>query len=124
MNAPPFLGSPYALVHMIKGDGGLKSILNWAIGRNEDVRKVIRTYPGVFELHPVYEDAIQYNDENIELNLLDIGYWQNNIYDDIRDIFSARLELLRKFRSADGMKNLNGLPEAVRNKMVIVVGGG
>lgn len=52
ITAPPFLGSPYALIHMIKGDGGVKSFLNSIFGRNEDIRKVVRTYPAVYELLP------------------------------------------------------------------------
>lgn len=122
INTPPFLGSPYSLVHMIKGNGGFRSILNWAIGRNEDMRKVIRTYPGVFELLPVYNDALTYTDNNEELNLVEKRYWQSNIYDDINQLFDARLELLREFRSDNGMLNLSELPEAVRDKMVIIVG--
>ncbi|WP_412464097.1 lipase/acyltransferase domain-containing protein [Flavobacterium mekongense] len=122
MNAPPFLGSPYALVHMVKGDGGLRSILNWAIGRNEDMRKVIRTYPGVFELLPVYKNALMYKDSNQELNLLEKQYWQKNIYDDIENLFDARLELLKEFRSKGGLKNLAELPKEVKEKMVIIIG--
>lgn len=55
ITAPPFRGSPYALVHMIKGDGGFRSFLNSIFGRNEDIRKVVRTYPSIFELLPWYE---------------------------------------------------------------------
>ncbi|HMI07860.1 MAG TPA: hypothetical protein VK528_09970 [Flavobacterium sp.] len=122
INAPPFLGSPYALVHMVKGDGGFRSILNWAIGRNEDMRKTIRTYPGVFELLPIYKDALTYSEDNTALNLLQKKYWQSNIYDDINELFDARLQLLNQFRSPSGMKDLALLPKAVRDKMVIVVG--
>lgn len=122
MNAPPFLGSPYALVHMVKGDGGLRSILNWAIGRNEDMRKVIRTYPGVFELLPVYKNALVYKDTRQQLDILEKQYWQQNIYDDIEPLFDARLQLLKDFRSPDGLKDLSALPKEVKAKMVIVVG--
>lgn len=124
MNAPPFLGSPYALVHMVRGDGGLRSILNWAIGRNEDLRKVIRTYPGVYELLPVYKDALTYIDTNESLNLLEKKYWQGNIYDDIETLFDSRLTLLSEFRSPLGLKKLSDLPQAVKDKIVIVVGEG
>lgn len=122
MNAPPFLGSPYAMVHMVKGDGGLRSILNWAIGRNEDMRKVIRTYPGVYELLPVYANAMIYKDDKQPLNLFEKKYWQNNIYDDIEELFDARLALLKEFHGPTGSKNLSELPQAVKDKMVIVVG--
>lgn len=122
MNAPPFLGSPYAMVHMIKGDGGLRSILNWVIGRNEDMRKVIRTYPGVYELLPVYPNAMIYKDDQKQLNLLEKEYWQSNVYDDIPEIFDARLDLLKEFRSETGIKNLSHLPQSLKDKIVIVVG--
>ncbi|PJJ08789.1 lecithin:cholesterol acyltransferase [Flavobacterium sp. 1] len=124
MTAPPFLGSPYSLIHMVKGDGGLRSILNWAIGRNEDMRKVIRTYPGVYELLPVYPDALKYIDTDEPLDLLKKIYWQKNIYDDIKDLFDSRLALLNEFRSPSGLKNLSDLPKAIKNKIVIVIGEG
>lgn len=124
MTAPPFLGSPYALIHMVKGDGGLRSILNWAIGRNEDMRKVIRTYPGVYELLPVYPDALKYIDTDETLDLLKKIYWQKNIYDDIKDLFDSRLALLNEFRSPSGLKNLSDLPKSIKDKIVIVIGEG
>jgi pimeloyl-ACP methyl ester carboxylesterase len=122
MNAPPFLGSPYALVHMVKGDGGLRSILNWVIGRNEDMRKVIRTYPGVYELLPIYKDALTYTDNNESLDLLKKEYWQDNLYRDIEPLFDSRLALLKEFRSPTGLRNLSDLPQALKDRMIIIVG--
>ena len=119
--APPFAGSPYALVHMIKGDGGFKSFLNSLFGRNEDIRKVVRTYPSLFELVPFYHNAICYDDNQQQLNLFDIEQWQSTIYDDIRAMFLSRLQNLKKFRTEQLCK-LDTLPPDLRARMMVVAG--
>src|ERR1700744_545419 len=97
MCAPPFLGSPYALIHMVKGDGGIKGFLNKIFGNNDDIRKVVRTYPAIFELLPYYKDAILYTDDNSPVDLTNINDWQSNIYDDIVELFKYRLAALKNF---------------------------
>lgn len=127
--APPFLGSPYAYVHMIKGDGGIKSFLNKLFGRDQDIRKVVRTYPSIYELLPVYEDALKYTDDGKNASLLSASSWQSNIYDDIQDLFAKRIEDLNLFRNAKrksktGLMDFNNLPVELRQRMVILVGSG
>src|SRR5262249_8005949 len=80
ISAPPFRGSPYALVHMIKGDGGMKSFLNSVFGRNEDIRKVVRTYPSIFELLPWYDQSLIYEDGQ-PVDLTQYNQWQSNVGD-------------------------------------------
>jgi hypothetical protein len=118
--APPFKGSPYAIVHLIKGDGGLKSFLNKVFGRNEDIRKVVRTYPSLLELAPWYENSMVYEDKK-PLDLTRLDNWQSNIYDDIQPLFEARLAALKIFRNTQ-LCILSELPETLRAKMIIIIG--
>jgi hypothetical protein len=119
--APPFQGSPYPLVHMVKGDGGFKSFLNSIFGRNEDIRKVVRTYPSVFELLSTYDGSLVFEDDQTPVNLLKIENWQSNVPDDIPDLFAQRLTDLKKFWSND-MADLSLLPADLRSRIVIAAG--
>lgn len=123
ISAPPFQGSPYALVHMIKGDGGLKSFLNSVFGRNEDIRKVVRTYPSVYELLPWYEQSLVFEDSGKQVDLTHSNQWQSNIGDDIPELFRARLRELAFFRKTK-LFPLEQLPESLRTRMLIVAGSG
>jgi pimeloyl-ACP methyl ester carboxylesterase len=126
--APPFLGSPYAYIHMIKGDGGFKSFLNRVFGRDEDIRKVVRTYPSLYELLPVYDNALTFTEDDSNASLLVKDSWQENVYDDISTLFDRRLAYLDVFRNIKAKKNsladLSALPADVRQRMVILVGSG
>lgn len=126
--APPFLGSPYAYVHMIKGDGGFKSFLNRVFGRDEDIRKVVRTYPSLYELLPVYDNALTFTEDDSNASLLIKNSWQQNVYDDIAILFDQRLADLAVFRNIKAKKNsladFNALPADLRQRMVILVGSG
>jgi len=126
--APPFLGSPYSYVHMIKGDGGFKSFLNRVFGRDEDIRKVVRTYPSLYELLPVYDNALTYTEDETNASLLVKDSWQENVYDDISTLFDQRLADLSVFRNIKAKKNsladLSALPVDLRQRMVILVGSG
>lgn len=123
ITAPPFRGSPYALVHMIKGDGGVKSLLNSLFGRNEDIRKVVRTYPSIFELLPWYDSSIVTEDNQKNIELTQFSQWQSNIGDDYPDLFKARLKDLADFRW-NKMFQLHNLPEELRTRMIILAGSG
>lgn len=119
--APPFLGSPYALIHMIKGDGGFKSFLNNIFGRNEDIRKVVRTFPSIYELLPFYTNAVTY-DDGVELDFMKKDCWQPNIYDGIKSLFDNRLNNLQHFRNRQGAGYLSSLPLQLRQRMVVLAG--
>lgn len=119
--APPFQGSPYALVHLIKGAGGPKSLLNSIFGRNEDIRKVVRTYPSLFELLPYYPKALVFEKTTNEVDLLVMANWQSNVYDDDPTLFEDRLVALRQFRQAQ-LFNLEQLPADVRTRLLILAG--
>ncbi len=119
--APPFLGSPYALIHMIKDNGGFRSLLHNIFGREEDIREVVRTFPSIYELLPVYENAVTYMEDGKPLSLLEKKYWQPNVYAKMEKLFDARLKDLRTFRSG-GMADFSKLPVALRQRMVILAG--
>jgi hypothetical protein len=119
--APPFKGSPYAIIHLIKGDGGIKSFLNKIFGRSEDIRKVVRTYPSLLELSPCYDNSMVYEDDQKPLDLTRLDNWQSNICDDIQPLFEARLSALATFRNEQLCK-LSGLPAELRSKMIIIAG--
>lgn len=123
ITAPPYRGSPYALVHMIKGDGGIKSFLNSLFGRNEDIRKVVRTFPSIFELLPWYDKSVVYEDNGKNIELTQFNQWQSNIGDDDLDLFRARLKDLADFRW-NKMFQLHNLPEELRTRMIILAGSG
>lgn len=123
ISAPPFRGSPYALVHMIKGDGGFKSFLNSLFGRNEDIRKVVRTYPSIFELLPWYDQSVVFEDNRKEVDLTQPGQWQSNIGDDIPELFKARLKDLADFRK-NKLFPLHKLPEELRTRIIVLAGSG
>lgn len=123
ITAPPFWGSPYALIHMIKGDGGVKSFLNSVFGRNEDIRKVVRTYPAVYELLPWYDQSVVYEDSGKNVDLTQSNQWQSNIGDDIPEVFKARLKDLAEFRS-NKLFPLHKLPEELRTRILVIAGSG
>lgn len=119
---PPFLGTPYALIHMLKGIIGFKSLINRVLGNNEDIRKVLRTYPAIFELLPFYNpESLIFEEDNTPVDLLRIEHWQSNIYDDILELFQRRLTDLSVYR-ANGFLPLNQLDENVRKRIVVVAG--
>jgi len=119
--APPFLGSPYALIHMVKGDGGFKSFLNSIFGQNEDIRKIVRTFPSIFELLPMYDSALTYTGTKKALDLIKIDAWQSNVYDDIKQLFVSRLDRLAAFRWAY-LQDLSQLPTNFRQRILILAG--
>jgi hypothetical protein len=118
--APPFRGSPYAIVHLVKGDGGPKSFLAKVFGRNEDIRKVVRTYPSLLELAPWYKGSMLFND-NTPVDLTNLDHWQPNIWDDIESLFRSRLKALADFRN-NRLADLSKLPADVRSRMIILAG--
>ena len=118
--APPFRGSPYAIIHLVKGDGGLKSFLSKIFGSNDDIRKVVRTYPSLFELAPWYDNAMVFEDDT-PIDLTNLDHWQSNIWDDIQSLFEVRLQALADFRNKQ-LFDLSKLPDSLRSRIIIVAG--
>jgi pimeloyl-ACP methyl ester carboxylesterase len=120
MCAPPFDGALDSLLQMVKGDSGFKSLLNWALGRDESLRKIIRTFPSVFELLPFYKGGVQYGDGK-KVDLLNIKHWQSNVYDDDPALFNERLKGLGTFRKG-GYYNYAKDPQGINSRLLVVAG--
>jgi len=116
---PALPGSPYAVVHLVKGDGGPKSFLSKKFGRSEDIRKVVRTYPALLELAPWYPGSMAYEDGTPWI--LRIWWLAIQHMDDIENLFRARLTALADFRN-NHMCDLSKLPEDLRSRMIIIAG--
>lgn len=123
--APPFMGSPYALIHMVKGSSGIRGFISKVLGQNDDIRKIVRTYPGLFEILPVYPNALKYTDASGPADLTKIENWQSNIYDDtdnnIVGLFPQRLASLATFRW-QAHQDYTQLDAGLRKKIVVVAG--
>ncbi|MBK9195392.1 MAG: alpha/beta fold hydrolase [Flavobacteriales bacterium] len=91
--APPLRGSPQAYKNMVLGPSSL-------LGNSDDVRKVARTYPSLYELLPWYPKALMSGTR--ELDLLVRDDWQSNVYHDIQPLVDARLAALKQFRAVLG----------------------
>jgi len=119
----PFHGSISALVALIIGEGGIKFPL---LNSNDVFRKIARTFPSIYELSPVYPDAVAFDPAfrpGDSFDLYDPSNWQSNISDG--DMFRLRLSGLKKFRVDDpAMLDLASLDKTVRDRMVIVAGKG
>ena len=127
---PPFLGSPEATFNLIIGNSRL-------FNSGDELRKVSRTFPGVYELLPVYEDAYRFeNSERQELlNFYDFNsYWQQVkpelvVRNDTRDkhrLIRNRLIELKKVRSQNNFifdfKAIKS--ESLLKKTIVLAGTG
>ncbi len=119
MCACPFKGSVYALVHLAIGNAGVNSIFN----ANDASRKANRTFPAIFELCPWYDGSVTFQSDGSQADLTVINDWQSNVYDDNEPLFQNRLGLLSSFRNGDLMQ-LDTLPDAIKQNLLIVVGEG
>lgn len=120
---PPFLGSIEAAFNLIIGKSKL-------FNSSDDFRKIGKTFPGLYELLPVYENSYVFEDDS-EFNFFDFhSYWQQ-IQDNSDEglekyrIIINRLTKLNKVRDQNNyIFNLNELDSEVRKRLIILVGGG
>ena len=122
--APPLQGSPYALIHMVQEESGFKGLVNAMLNRTIDVRKVMRTFPSIYELLPTYPGAVTYADDHTDVDLLNINNWQSNLIKDndgdaSLNLFTNRLNMLAQYRNRT-MK----FPDVLGNKSLIIAGAG
>jgi len=122
LTVPPFMGSPYALMHMVKGSTFAQGLIGDVFGHDEDVRTVVRTYPSLYELLPWYPHAITFAEDGNDVDLLQIEEWQSNISHDIPDLLSNRLVLLKDFR--EKFFDFKHCPESNKEKFLIIIGKG
>ncbi|GHH99238.1 lipase/acyltransferase domain-containing protein [Neobacillus kokaensis] len=120
--ACPFKGSVRALISLIAGEGGFRFPL---FNSNDEFRKIARTFPSVYELCPVYKDAVVF-ENGADFDLFNPNHWQSNIGDDIPGMFRDRIQHMKTFweKQNPAMLNLADLPDEVRKRILIIAGEG
>ena len=92
---PPFLGSCEAVFNLIIGRSRL-------FNSSDDFRFIARSFPAIFELCPVYEDAMAYDAPNMPFDIYNYAHWQQNpasgSYDTIKQQYTERLKNLKEAR--------------------------
>ncbi len=123
MTVCPFKGSINALVALLIGEGGIKFPL---FNSNDIFRKIARTFPAVYELCPVYDKAIVFDEgynPGVSFDIYNPEHWQTNISSE--EMFKKRLSELKEFRVDNpAMPDLSKLDKEIRDRMVIIVGTG
>jgi pimeloyl-ACP methyl ester carboxylesterase len=120
--AGPFKGSVRAMIALTAGEGGIKFPL---FNSNDEFRKIARTFPSVYEMCPVYPDAVKFENGS-GFDLFDPDHWQSNIGDDDLAMFKTRLGQMKKFwdQQNPDMLNLQDLPDEVKQRFLILAGEG
>jgi len=130
---PPFLGSMEAAVTMIVG----KSML---INSSDDVRKVVRTFPALYEMFPVYDKAFTRGGTGIRIDYTDYdSFWQHNKIDlnssislirrkaeKKKRLISTRFKDMASVRDAGNnlVFDLASMSQSLRDKIIILAGTG
>lgn len=118
---PPFLGSLEAMHNLIIGKSRL-------FNSSDDFRKLARTFPAIFELCPLYENAVRFKSGK-EYVLYDYAHWQQKpnkpSYPKIKEQFEVRLNHLKQVRSnSNFIYNFSELDAKIRQKLLIIAGDG
>lgn len=115
---PPFLGSLEATFNLIIGKSRF-------FNSSDDFRKVGRTFPGLYELLPVFEDAFT---PNVKDYFNFDSYWQHkeeNANTPQNKLIRKRLKHLKEVRNENNfIFDFSKLSGALRNKMIVLAGGG
>lgn len=122
---PPFLGSMEATFNLIVGRSKL-------FNSSDDFRKVGRTFPGLYELLPVYDEAYRFLTKSPHsIDYYDFNsYWQQQVnpsgakrheYDLIED----RLSCLKEVRDQNNfIFNFKKLDAQFLERFIVMIGGG
>ncbi len=118
---PPFLGSIEATFNLVIGKSRL-------FNSSDDFRKVGRTFPGLYELLPVYPDAYEFED-NSSFDYYDFeSYWQQINHPELLGkyrIIKHRLNKLGEVRNQNNyIFDLSNLDDEIRKRIIILAGGG
>jgi len=124
---PPFLGSVEASFNLTIGKSRL-------FNSSDDFRKIGRTFPGLYELLPVFKDAYEFEDKSLKDNLNFYKfktYWQQvkNVHSDSvkqkHHLMTHRLKELGEIRTEnDFILDLSKCDKELRKRFIILVGGG
>lgn len=69
--APPFKGAPEAISALVMGQG--------MFFNRDEMRKLARTLPGLFELLPTYKNSVIDRNDQSEIDLFNPSNWQENV---------------------------------------------
>lgn len=69
--APPFKGAPEAISALVMGQG--------MFFNRDEMRKLARTLPGLFELLPTYKGSVIDRNDKSEIDLFNPSNWQENV---------------------------------------------
>lgn len=118
ITACPFMGSLKALPALVVGEGGLPEPL---FNSRDDFRKIGRTFPSLYELLPLFEDAVVFKDNGKKWDIYDQNDWQSNLWR--HEIIWQRLKELKRFRK-DKLIDLTKLSAEVRKRILVAIGTG
>lgn len=118
---PPFLGSHEALYTLLIGRSKL-------FNSSDDFRKIARTFPAIYELCPLYPDALRFKN-GAAFNLYNYKHWQQNPqkpgYQATRERITHRLSELQRLRHQNHhIFDYTQLPAAVRQRFLVIAGRG
>lgn len=118
---PPFLGSHEAFYNLLIGRSRL-------FNRSDDFRKLVRTFPSIYELCPLYPEALRFTN-GAAFQLFNYRHWQQNPlkknYRVHRQGTMKRLRALKQVRNQDGhIFNLAQLPADIHQRMLVLAGTG
>jgi hypothetical protein len=119
LTVPPFEGSIEALKKIIVGES---CWLNTAA----QFRKLARTFPSMYELLPVYKNAVQ---DQPDFDIFEPKNWQSNMLETYtgedkadKKMFLDRLAKAKQFRNSTKVMDLAMLPKNIRERILILVG--
>lgn len=122
--APPFKGAPEAISALVIGQG--------MFFNRDEMRKLARTLPGLFELLPTYDYCTINKKDGSEIDLFNPNNWQENIIkiDPNDDNKTEKEYLISKFTEnlaksktrVDKLENwLENLSEQEKNRILVLV---
>jgi len=117
--APPFLGAADTISALTVGQG--------LFFNHEEIRKMARTFPALFEFLPRYNHASVEKKSNQPLNIFDIDNWQKNLVTKGRGKKDVSIEkFITNLKSVNERLNtvdnwLDTISEKDKNKILVLV---
>ncbi len=125
MTVPPFLGSVEAFFNLYIGRSKL-------LNTSDDIRKVIRTFPSIYELVAVYKGIMEFEDGR-EKNIFDFdACWQHFKNPDREKTIKKNLLMRKKVKNLQQLRSdgnnliydFGKLNEKTRKKILVLLGTG
>lgn len=109
LTVPPFKGSIEALKSLVEGE-------SWLFNARENVRKIARTFPSIYELLPVYDNAVVFSNGSL-FDITNLNHWQSNLLNDV--IFRSRLT---NYLNSQDYYDFSNIPLESKDKFLIIAG--